>query len=384
MEIKPRFFQGTEQSFFLFGPRGTGKSTWLKQHYKDAVFVDLLAPEVYRAFSAKPERLRELTEAQEPGKTIVLDEIQKLPQLLDVVHQLMEQHAGWRFVLTGSSARKLKRSGVDLLAGRAVVKTMHPFMAAELGELFSLEDAFRIGMLPLVNDSRNPQEAINAYVAVYLREEVQMEGMVRNIGAFSRFLESASLSHGGLLNIANIARDSQVERKTVEGYVSILEDLLLAFRIPVFTRRAKRRLSSHPKFYYFDSGVFRSVRPAGPLDAPQEIDGAALEGLVAQHLRAWNAYRRDECNLYFWRTKSGNEVDFVLYGKDTFCAIEVKNTEKIHPKMLNGLLAFQKDYPEADTCLLYRGKNRLKIRNILCLPSDEFLKNLAPQNPIPF
>ncbi|OPX33801.1 MAG: hypothetical protein B1H12_11265 [Desulfobacteraceae bacterium 4484_190.2] len=296
----------------------------------------------------------------------------------------MERHAGWRFVLTGSSARKLKRSGVDLLAGRAVVKTMHPFMATELGEAFSLEKALRIGMVPLVNDARNPQEAINAYVTVYLREEVQMEGLVRNIGAFSRFLESASLSHGALLNIANIARDSQVERKTVEGYVAILEDLLLAFRIPIFTKRAKRRLSSHPKFYYFDSGVFRSVRPAGPLDAPQEIDGAALEGLVAQHLRAWNAYRQDECTLYFWRTKSGNEVDFVLYGKDTFCAIEVKNTEKVHPKMLNGLLAFQKDYPEADTCLLYRGKDRLKIKNTLCLPCDDFLKNLTPQNPIRF
>ena len=384
MELKPRFFQDTEQSFFLFGPRGTGKSTWLKQHYKDAVFVDLLAPEVYRAYSAKPERLRELAEAQEPGKTIVVDEIQKLPQLLDVAHQLMEQHAGWRFVLTGSSARKLKRSGVDLLAGRAVVKTMHPFMAAELGEAFSLEEALQIGMLPLVNDARSPQETISAYVAVYLREEVQMEGLVRNIGSFSRFLESASLSHGSVLNMANIARESQVERKTVEGYVSILEDLLLAFRIPVFTKRTKRRLSSHPKFYYFDSGVFRSVRPAGPLDAPQEIEGATLEGLVAQHLRAWNAYSGDVCKLYFWRTKSGNEVDFVLYGKDTFCAIEVKNTEKIHPKILNGLLAFQKDYPEADVCFLYRGKERLKVRNILCLPCDEFLKNLTPQNPIQF
>ena len=382
MEFKPRFFQDSKQSFFLFGPRGTGKSTWLKQHLGDVPFIDLLAPEVYRTYSAKPERLREVTEAQKPGKTIVIDEVQKFPQLLDVVHQLMEQHAGWRFVLTGSSARKLKGSGVDLLAGRAVVKTMHPFMAAELGEAFSLEEALQIGMLPLVNDARSPKEAISAYVAVYLREEVQMEGLVRNIGAFSRFLESASLSHGSVLNISNIARDSQVERKTVEGYVSILEDLLLAFRIPVFTKRTKRRLSSHPKFYYFDSGVFRSVRPAGPLDAPQEIDGAALEGLVAQHLRAWNAYRGDVCKLYFWRTKSGNEVDFVIYGQDTFCAIETKNTTKIYPKMLNGLLAFKNDYPEAEACLLYRGKERLKIKNVLCLPCDEFLKNLVPQNAI--
>lgn len=384
MEIIPRFFEDTKQSFFLFGPRGTGKSTWLKQHLEDALFIDLLAPEVFRAYSAKPERLREVTEAQEKGKTIVVDEIQKLPEILDVIHQLLEQHAGWRFVLTGSSARKLKRSGVDLLAGRAVVKTMHPFMAAELGEAFSLKEALELGMLPLVIDARSPKEAINAYVAVYLREEVQMEGLVRNIGAFSRFLESASLSHGAVLNISNIARDCQVERKTVEGYVSILEDLLLAFRIPVFAKRAKRLLASHPKIYYFDSGVFRSLRPSGPLDAPQEIEGAALEGLVAQHLRAWIAYRGDQCNLYFWRTKSGNEVDFVLYGKDRFCAIETKNTAKIHPRMVNGLLAFRKDYPEAEVCLLYRGQERLKIKNVLCLPCNEFLKNLTPQNPIRF
>ena len=382
MDIKIRFFRDAKQSFFLFGPRGTGKSTWVKQHLGDALIIDLLAPEVYRPYSAKPERLREVAEAQTTGKCIVIDEIQKLPQLLDVVHQLMEQRAGWRFVLTGSSSRKLKRSGVDLLAGRAVVKTMHPFMAAELGDEFSLEDALTLGMVPLVLDAVSPQEAVGAYVALYLREEVQMEGLVRNMGDFSRFLESVSFSHGGVLNISDVARDCHVERKTVEGYVSILEDLLLAFRIPVFTKRAKRHLSSHPKFYYFDAGVFRSVRPTGPLDAPQEIDGAALEGLVAQHLRAWNSYRGEVCKLYFWRTKSGNEVDFVVYGQDTFCAIEVKNTAKIHSKMLNGLLAFREDYPEAQTCLLYRGKERIKIKNILCLPCKEFLMDLAPQNPI--
>ena len=382
MDTKIRFFQGTKQSFFLFGPRGTGKSTWVKQNFGNALYIDLLAPEVYRPYSARPERLREVAEAQKSGDTIVIDEIQKLPQLLDVVHQLMEQRAGWRFVLTGSSARKLKRSGVDLLAGRAVVKTMHPFMAAELGDVFSLEEALDTGMVPLVMDAASPKETIGAYVALYLREEVQMEGLVRNVGSFSRFLESVSFSHGAVLNISDVARDCQVGRKTVEGYISILEDLLLAFRIPVFTKRAKRHLSSHPKFYYFDSGVFRSVRPAGPLDAPQEIDGAALEGLVAQHLRAWNSYRGDLCKVYFWRTKSGNEVDFVVYGEDTFCAIEVKSTAKIHSRTLKGLLAFKEDYPDAQTCLLYRGKERIKIKNILCLPCEEFLVNLSPQNPI--
>jgi len=166
----------------------------------------------------------------------------------------------------------------------------------------------------------------------------------------------------------------------VEGYISILEDMLLSFRIPIFKKRAKRNLSLHPKFYYFDAGVFRSVRPAGPLDAPQEIDGATLEGLVAQHLRAWISYRGDMSKLYFWRTKSGNEIDFIVYGQDTFCAIEVKNTAKI----LNGLLAFKKDYPEAQICCLYRGKERIKIKGVLCLPVEEFLISLIPQNPIWF
>ncbi len=382
MDIVNRFFQGTNQSFFLFGPRGTGKSTWVKQHLKTALYIDLLAPEVYRLYSARPERLREIAEAQKSVSTIVVDEIQKLPQLLDVVHQMMEKRPEWRFVLTGSSSRKLKRSGVDLLAGRAVLKSMHPFMATELGDKFSIEEALTIGMVPLVKNSASPEETLNAYAALYIREEVQMEGLVRNIGAFSRFLESASFSHGAVLNISDVARDCQVGRKTVEGYFSILEDLLLAFRIPVFTKRAKRYLSFHPKFYYFDAGVFKSIRPFGPLDAPQEIDGAALEGLIAQHLRAWNSYSGDLCKLYFWRTKSGNEVDFVLYGGDTFCAIEVKNTARIHSKSVNGLLAFKEDYPEAQTFLLYRGKERIKIKNILCIPCEEFLKNLIPQKPL--
>lgn len=173
-----------------------------------------------------------------------------------------------------------------------------------------------------------------------------------------------------------------MERKTVEGYISILEDLLLAFRIAIFTKRAKRHLASHPKFYLFDSGVFRSVRPAGPLDAPQEVEGGALEGLVVQHLRAWNAYSGDRCQIYFWRTKSGNEVDLIVYGENTFCAIEVKNAAKVHAKMLKGLLLFKEDYPEAETSLLYRGKERLKIKGILCQPVEDFLKNLQPERPI--
>jgi len=343
----------------------------------DAVLIDLLAPEVFRVYSAKPERLREVTNGAE-GKTIIIDEVQKIPELLDVVHELLEAGAGFQFILTGSSARKLKRTGIDLLAGRAIIKTMHPFMAAELKGSFTLNSSLQSGLVPLVISSQDPAETLASYVALYLREEVQMEGIVRNIGAFSRFLEAVSFSHGSILNVSEVARECQVKRKTVDNYLAVLDDLLLSFRVPVFSRRAKRNLISHPKFYYFDSGVFRSLRPAGPLDSPQEIDGAALEGLVAQHLRAWIAYSDNSCTLHYWRTKSGVEVDFVLYGRDTFTALEVKNSARINNKMLKGLTSFKKDYPEAQTVLLYRGEERLLINDILCLSCEQFLQDLVP------
>ena len=377
MESVGRFFRAPRQSFFLFGPRGTGKSTWLKQYYPESVIIDLLAPELFRLYSARPERLREVTSGSKE-KTIIIDEVQKVPELLDVVHELIEKGNGLQFILTGSSARKLKRTGIDLLAGRAIIKTMHPFMAAELGETFSLSNSLQIGLVPLITNALSPQETLDSYVALYLKEEVQMEGVVRNIGAFSRFLEAASFSHGSTINVSEIARECQVKRKTVDSYLAVLEDLLLSFRVPVFSRRAKRHLISHPKFYYFDSGVFRSLRPAGPLDSSHEIDGAALEGLVAQHLRAWIAYGNKPCSLYYWRTKSGVEVDFILYGQDTFWAIEVKNSAKVNHKMLKGLAAFQEDYPEAQTLFLYRGNERLLINNTICLPCEEFLRNLVP------
>jgi predicted AAA+ superfamily ATPase len=377
MELLSRFFKGSEQSFFLFGPRGTGKSTWLKQHYPDAVMIDLLAPELFRAYSARPERLREITDGA-AGKTIIIDEVQKIPELLDVVHQLVEGDSELQFILTGSSARKLKRTGVDLLAGRAIVKTMHPFMAAELKNSFSLAASLKFGLVPLITSALSPQETLASYVALYLREEVQMEGIVRNIGAFSRFLEAVSFSHGSTLNVSEVARECQVKRKTVDNYLAVLDDLLLSFRVPVFSRRAKRHLVSHSKFYYFDCGIFRSLRPTGPLDSPQEIDGGALEGMIGQHLRAWIAYGDSECALYYWRTKSGVEVDFILYGKDTFLAIEVKNSARVNIKMVKGLMAFKEDYPEAQLLLLYRGEERLLINNILCLPCESFLLGLLP------
>lgn len=320
--------------------------------------------------------MRELADAHRIQKTVIVDEVQKLPQLLEVVHGLIEEKRGLQFVLTGSSARKLRKAGVNLLGGRALMRRMHPFMAAELKEAFDLEKALQFGMMPLVMNSVNPVDTLQAYVDLYLREEVQMEGLTRNIGHFARFLEAVSFSHGSILNVSNVARECGIERKVVEGYLGILEDLLLAYKIPVFTRRAKRAVAAHSKFYFFDVGVFSVLRPSGPLDRPEEKNGAALEGLIAQNLRAWLDYRHPESGLYYWRTSAGSEVDFIIYGKDMFRAVEVKNAATVHPQDLRSLTSFGEDYPEAERVLVYRGKERLKRNGIIIQPAEEFLLSL--------
>ena len=375
--IKRELKKEEKQSFFLLGPRGTGKSTYIKSEYPDALLIDLLQPDDFRAYSSKPERFRELVHGNPDRKTFVIDEVQKVPDLLGVVHGLIEEKKGRQFILTGSSARKLKRTGVNLLAGRAVMKHLHPFIAGELGGKFILDEALQIGLVPLILGSAEPKEALSAYVDLYIKEEIKGEGLTRNIGNFTRFLETISFSHGSMINISNIARECQIERKTVEGYISILEDILLAFRLPVFQKKAKRSLVSHPKFYLFDAGIFSAIRPAGPADLTADIAGAALEGLVAQHLRAHIDYRQLDCQLYFWRTYSGNEVDFIVYGKDLFWAIEVKAGKDVKPEDLRGLRSFAADFPQAKSYLLYRGKDRLEIDGIKVFPCADFLMSLA-------
>ena len=379
MESIRRFLHGPAASFFLFGPRGTGKSTWLRERCDDAIWVDLLEPEAQRLFLARPERLRELIAGRPDARDVVIDEIQKVPAVLDVVHALAESDRQLRFILTGSSARKLRRGAANLLAGRLLEIRMHPFMAAELGARFDLQRALQTGLVPLVWNAPDPVATVRAYASLYLREEVQAEALVRDIGGFARFLEAISFSQGSLLNLAEVARECQVGRKTVEGYLGVLEDLLLSFRLPVFSKRAKRLLVAHEKFYYFDVGVYRSLRPTGPLDRPEEIGGIALESLVAQHLRAWIDTRGANETLSYWRTKSGTEVDFVVYGPQTFWAIEVKHAARVGSKDLRGLRAFREDYPEASAVLLYMGTERLMIDEVLCLPCAEFLAGLNPE-----
>ena len=378
MEYITRFLAPAVDHFFLFGPRGTGKTLWSKNQFPHALRIDLLNPATHRELAARPEKLIELVNGNPECTQILIDEVQKLPELLEVVHSLIEEKTGQQFVLTGSSARKLRRAGVNLLGGRAVHLSLHPYMAAELGERFDLSIALKQGMLPVVWGAKDPSQTIAAYNGLYLQEEVQMEGLVRDVGAFARFLEAMSFSHGAILNLSNVSRECQVKRKTCESYLNILEDLLLGIRLPVFSKRAQRELAVHPKFYYFDTGVFRANRPTGPLDTPEEIDGAALEGLIAQHLKAWCDYSAGNHSLYYWQTRSQVEVDFIVYGESGLFAVEVKNSDKVRPQDLSALKTFAADYPQAQKLLLYRGTERFMRNEILCMPCNEFLKSLKP------
>ena len=251
--------------FFLFGPRGTGKTTWLKQRFPQAIYLDLLDHALYLELLARPQRLRELIPPRHDG-WVVLDEVQRTPLVLNEVHRLIEE-AGRRFILTGSSARSLRRRGVNLLGGRARTLRLYPLTAVEAGDDFVLERALVHGQLPSVYTQPDPDPYLASYIENYLRQEVIEEGRTRNLAAFSRFLESASFSQASPLNVARVARDVGVDRNTAAAYFELLEDLLIASRVPVFGKRAKRRMTTHPKFYFFDAGVYRAIRPAGPLDS---------------------------------------------------------------------------------------------------------------------
>lgn len=363
-----------DKSFFLFGPRGTGKTTWLKSQFPNALYFDLLDSEIYNDFLARPHRLEQMIPNIYNG-IVVLDEVQRVPALLHEVHRLIEER-GLIFALTGSSARKLVAKDVNLLAGRALTMFMYPLTARELGDDFSLPHALQYGHLPSTFQEQDPKRYLESYVTTYLREEVQQEGLTRNLGAFSRFLETASFSQAQLLNISAVARECAVHRKVCENYFSILEDLLIAKRIPVFTKKAKRRIIMHPKFYFFDAGIYRALRPKGPLDAPEDIDGAALETLVWQELVAQNHYLGYGYDFYFWRTPDGNEVDIVLYGERGLVAIEVKRSNRLNNKMFKGLAKFRDEYPMARTFLVYGGDRSMWESNIRVVPVTEFFKSL--------
>lgn len=363
-----------DKSFFLFGPRGTGKTTWVKTAFPKAVYIDLLEAEIFNDFLANPQRLSNFI-PKGFKDWIIIDEVQRVPELLHEIHRLIESQK-YKFILTGSSPRKLKRKGPNLLAGRALTLSMHPLSVSELGSDFRLEHSLQYGQMPSVYTQPEPKKYLEAYVKTYLDEEIRHEGLTRNLSAFTRFLEAASFSQGSVLNISSVARECSVERKVVENYFSILEDLMIAYRIPIFSKKTKRRLVTHSKFYFFDAGVYRTVRPMGPLDSPQEADGVALETLFLQELIALNSALDLGYKIHYWRTSNGREVDFILYGPKGLLAFEITKTARINSAMLGGVKSFLTDYPMAKAYFVYGGTRRMYEDKIEIIPVLEILKDL--------
>lgn len=363
-----------KKSFFLFGPRGTGKTHWIKENLKDAVYIDLLDTEVYTLLLSNPHRLLDFI-PKNYHNWIVIDEVQKIPALLNEVHRLIEkdQHI---FVLTGSSARSLRKKGVNLLGGRALIYHVYPLVAQEIGKDFDFTKALTFGLLPAILSEPDPKAYLKAYITAYLREEVMQEGLTRNLAAFIRFLEVASFSQGQILNMAAIARDSMISHKNVSNYFDILDDLLIGYRLPIFNKRAKRQTIQHAKFYFFDAGVYQAIRPKGFADTQSEIDGAALETIFLHSLRALNDYYELEYQLSYWRTLAGTEVDFIAYGPKGFLAFEIKRSRNVSRNDAKGLLAFHQDFPDAKLYLIYGGEQRYNFDEVEALPMTEVLFNL--------
>lgn len=335
----PRTFESPRQSFFLVGPRGVGKSTYLRINFPDAHVIDLLAEGVYQRLLANPGLLAAELRAVLDDRWVVLDEMQRLPALLNEVHRFIEEK-GLRFVLCGSSARKLKRAGVNLLAGRALYRAMHPFLPEELAEHFNLDDAMRYGLLPIVWDSDAREETLTAYAQMYLKEEIQAEALVRNLPGFARFLPIAALFHGQTVNVTNIAREAGVARTTVIGYLDILEETLLCFRLPAYETRLRVRERRLPKWYWCDPGIVRAMKRVSGSPAPEER-GALFEGLVAQLIRAYRDYRNLCDEFLYWGIagQRQTEVDFLLKRGEDFVAIEVKSGNTFAEAWCKGLRA---------------------------------------------
>jgi predicted AAA+ superfamily ATPase len=334
---------GTE-TFFLWGPRQTGKSTLLKETYGDGRWVDLLKAEEFRRYVARPELLRQELEAEAPAprQQIVIDEIQKVPALLDEVHWLIENR-GLHFALCGSSARKVKRGAANLLGGRAMRYELHGLSASELGPDFDLDRMLNHGYLPRIYETSRPRRLLDAYVADYLKEEVAAEGLVRNLPTFSDFLDVAALSDGEIVNFSNIARECGVSSHTTKSHFQILEDTLLGRWLPAYRKRPKRRVIRAPKFYFVDVGVVNRLAKRGDLLPGSELYGKAFENWVFHELSAFASYRDFDGGLSYWRLASGIEVDFVL--GDMRVAIEAKSGSRITADHLRGLRSLTDDHP---------------------------------------
>jgi predicted AAA+ superfamily ATPase len=367
------------RSFFLFGPRGTGKTTWLRQRLPSALWFDLLRTQTFLDVSQRPDTFRQQVQALRRGSWVVVDEVQRVPALLHEVHALISEHGRrYRFALSGSSARTLKRLDVDLLAGRVINRQFFPLTAAELGHAVEPDRVMRFGLLPQVqSDPRHAIDTLDAYVSNYLREEIQQEALVRRLDSFARVLQIAALMNGQIANVAGIARDAAVARPTVQGYLEILVDTLIAFWLPAWRPRAKVKEVVSPKFYLFDPGVARAL--AGRLREPLEgvERGFLLETWVLHELRAAMALRNLGGDLRYWRTPSGSEVDFIWTRASRAVGIEVKSSPTWRREFGGPLKSLVAGRVVQRGFGVYTGTAELKDGPLRVLPLDRFLKALS-------
>ena len=371
-----RLLKLPENSFFLFGARGSGKSTWLRQHLSDGYWIDLLEEGKYQEFLARPQLFAEEIAGVDKHRWIIIDEAQRLPHLLNEVHRLIERD-GRKFALCGSSARKLRKAGVNLLGGRATRRLMFPLLPQELGKDFDLLTAMQVGTLPLIVKSSKPVEKLKDYVQMYLREEIQAEAIVRNLPAFARFLPVAALFHGEVLNISSLARGAGAHRNTIAGYIEVLEDTLLAFRLPAYQPKLKVKEQQHPKLYFVDSGIVRSIkRQLGPMTIEER--GSLFEGWVCNLLRAMINYRDLADDMYYWApADSKTEVDFLLVKGDLKVAIEAKSSEYLTKDDYKGLRAVTDLKGLKRRIIVYSGSTkRVTEDGIEVLPVNEFIARL--------
>jgi len=366
----------TSKSLFLWGPRQTGKSSLLKRTFENALFIDFLNTDVWQSYSKRPALLRETTSHLKAGDKVVLDEIQKVPMLLDEVHWLIENKK-LNFVLCGSSARKLKRGHANLLGGRALRYELWGLTSFEIGETFSLNKALNYGSLPNIYDEATlNREMLRSYCSDYLKEEIQSEGLVRNLSNFANFLEIAALSDTEQLEYSTIARDVGVSSATVKAYFEILEDTLIGNSLKVYRKRPKRRISLSPKFYFFDVGVVNTLAKRGILEQGSELYGKAFESWIHHELRSFKSYRQTDLDISFWRLSSKIEVDFIL--NDMEVAIEVKASSRIHSDHLKGLNELKIDHPKVKRRIVVCLEEvpRTLETGIEILPWKYFLKKL--------
>ncbi len=357
-----------KKSLFLFGARQTGKSSLIRNTLKNIKTYNLLESDTFLALNQRPSRLRE--EVTSKDKIVVIDEIQKLPQLLDEIHWLIEEK-GIRFLMTGSSSRKLRHGGVNLLGGRARHRTLHPFVKAELKD-FDLLKALNRGLLPSIYLSDSPEEDLKSYCGDYLQNEIHAEGLTRNLPAFSRFLEVAALSQANLINFSQIASDSQVKLTTVREYFQILKDTLIAFELHPFKETMKRKAIVTSKFYFFDVGVTRTLQNRNRLKQKSPEFGEAFETYIFHELRSFCDYE-NKGELSYWRSKSGYEVDFII---NDHVAIEVKAKENVALRDLKGLLALKEEKLVKDFVVISLEKRPRTVEGIHILPWTYFLDDL--------